>query len=122
MMLIKLLFTACLALTLGATPAWANRERVVAVVNDQVITQHDLDQRLQLTIRTLNTTISANQRQRLLQQSLQQLVNEAIVKQFAASRDLKVDERLRQSKIRQLEQQYQLSPGSFTTRLGALAP
>jgi len=118
--MIKQLFTALLIALCAALPAQAS-DRVVAVVNDSVITKLDLDTRVALTLKTLNTELSPEQRKGLVGQTLQQLVNEEIVRQYAKQNALNISPEMLNARIKQLEGQFKLSPGSFTKRLGELS-
>lgn len=118
--MIKQLFAALLIAFCAALPAQAS-DRVVAVVNDSVITKLDLDTRVALTLKTLNTELSADQRKGLVRQTLQQLINEEIVRQYAQKNAMNISAEALNARIKQLEGQFKLSPGSFTKRLGELS-
>lgn len=96
-------------------------DRVVAVVNNNVITKLDLDARVALTLRTLNAEMTPAQRDTMVQQTLQQLVNEEIVRQYAEKNTLIISDRMLKARLAQLEAQFKLSPGSFSKRLGPLS-
>jgi peptidyl-prolyl cis-trans isomerase SurA len=84
---------ALLALLLAGQPARsADEQRIAAVVNDDVITVRDLNERLQLVMLTSGIRDSEQARSRLAPQVLRGLVEETLQLQEAKRLNLEVDQ------------------------------
>jgi peptidyl-prolyl cis-trans isomerase SurA len=68
-------------------------DRIVAVVNDEVITQHELDARLQLAIRQMKAqNVPLPPMDVLQKQMLERMITERVQLQFAKQTGIRVDE------------------------------
>jgi len=111
-----LLFSA-VAMTSAASAQEVEVESIRAIVNDEVISEYDMDQRLNLILAAAGSQISPEQRELLRQQALQNLVDEKLQLQEAAEYDLVIaDEEVDQT-IGAIGQQYQMSPDQFRAYL-----
>ena len=98
--LIRLLacLAACGALLAPAGAAQAPRtpivlDRIVAVVNDEVITRHELEDRMKVAVRQLNQQGTPLPPQEVIQrQLLERLVTDRVQLQFAKETGLRVDD------------------------------
>ena len=78
---------------MAAIPARAadEAERVAAVVNDDVISVHDLDQRLKLVLLSSNLPDSVETRSRVMPQVVRRLIDEHLELQEAAKQKVEVE-------------------------------
>ena len=100
--------------------AWAQEvevESIKAVVNDEVISEYDMEQRLNLILAAAGDQISAEQRELLRQQALQNLVDEKLQLQEAAEFDLVISDEEVDETIGAIGQQYQMTPDQFRAYL-----
>jgi peptidyl-prolyl cis-trans isomerase SurA len=111
-----------LALLAAARPAAAQSEqRIVAVVNDEVISARDLSDRLQLVVLTSGIPDSEQSRARLAPQVLRSLIEERLQMQEARRLDLAVEESEVQQAMTNIAQRNQMTVESmrqFLTRNG----
>jgi peptidyl-prolyl cis-trans isomerase SurA len=101
------------AITLGPVLAAAQGLRVVARVNDDAITDFELDKRVVLAIRTTNQTDSPDVRRRLAPQLLRQMVDERLQIQDARRLGLKATEAEVAQRVGEIERAAGLGPGQF---------
>ncbi len=82
-----------LALTAVTGPSYAadEAERVAAVVNDDVISVHDLDQRLKLVMMSSNLPDSVETRSRVMPQVIRRLIDEHLELQEAQKQKVEVE-------------------------------
>lgn len=92
-------------------------ESIKAIVNDQVISEYDVDQRLALILAAAGGDITPEQRELLRRQSLQNLVDEKLQLQEAAEFDLVISDEEVEQTIGAIGQQYGMSPDQFRTYL-----
>ena len=91
--MLPLVLGALLGVLLASGPAGAQIEqRIVAVVNDEVISARDLNDRLKLVVLTSGIPDSQQSRARLAPQVLRSLIEEALQMQEARRLDLTVEE------------------------------
>lgn len=95
------------ALLAGFTASPHASDRIVAVVNDQVITQSQLDGRVALNVRQLGLTNASNaQKAAVVKRTLSSLIDEELQRQYALSAKLKMTDadiaRVRQTAIKTL--------------------
>ena len=88
-----LLGVCALALTAVTGPVYAadEAERVAAVVNDDVISVHDLDQRLKLVMMSSNLPDSVETRSRVMPQVIRRLIDEHLELQEAQKQKVEVE-------------------------------
>lgn len=94
--------------------------RIAAVVNDDVISAHDLRQRIVLAM-TLNRIPNTPEvRQRLARSVLQAMIEETLKKQYAESLDVDVSDEAIANGIAQWAQQKNISPAQLDNLLSQL--
>lgn len=94
-------------------------QRIAAVVNDQVITNRDVEARLAMTLRLLNIPDSPQTRQRFLPQILQTLIDERIQTQEASRRGVIANQEDLGIRLSQVERQFNIQPGQLDAFLAA---
>lgn len=110
-----LLLAACVtAAYLASAPAQAQDvQRIAAIVNDEVISRFDVEQRIQLVISTSNLKDSKKLRRRLRQQILRSLVDESLQLQAAKRHSIRVSKSDIQRAYRFIEKQNKVPPGKL---------
>lgn len=114
-----LAFVAVLVAVLVAMlvrPAFAQvgDQRIAAVVNDDVISVHDIETRLALVLATTNVEPTAETRQRLGPQVLRSLVDDALKRQEARRLNIVVSSREIDDAMERIAQQARMSPEQLT--------
>ena len=84
--------TFLLATLAGGSAQSQTIQRIAAIVNDEVISAYDLDQRINLVVRTSNATVSDEEVRRLRAQILQSLVDEKLQAQATKEFDIQPNE------------------------------
>lgn len=118
-------FCAALAgasLALPIEPAQAQQQsalRIAAVVNDDLISVYDLQERIELTILSANLNDNQQTRQRLAGQTLRQLIDEKVKTQAAADNNVRVREAEIAKQIEQIEQRNNMPNGQLMRVLQA---
>ena len=118
------LFACCLLpLVMAPKPAQAqvqaqaqgqeNNLRIVAVVNDDVISVRDVVERMRITLATTGMRDSPELRRALRDQSLRALIDEKLFLQEAKKRNMTVSEDDVNRAIGILEKQMNIQPGAF---------
>jgi len=109
------LLRAFFVITLFLCPVLASPQglRVVARVNDDAITDFELNERIILAIRTTNQQDSPELRQRLAPQILRQMVDERLQIQDAKQLGLRATESEVTARIGEIEHAAGLGPGQF---------
>ncbi len=87
---VTLALTVLAGLTLAGQAAEAPEERIAAIVNDEVISTSDLENRLRLALEALNLPESPDTRDRLVPQLIGDLVNERLQLQEADRLEIEV--------------------------------
>lgn len=108
-------------LTLTGTPqsTTAQSMRIAAVVNDEMISGYDLDQRIRLLTGGGKLPNSAEQRSRLTAQVLRSMVDERLQLQEAKRLNIKVDQKEIDDAFARIEKQNGIPPGQLAERLKA---
>ncbi|MEP7063208.1 MAG: peptidylprolyl isomerase [Betaproteobacteria bacterium] len=89
-------------------------DRVVAVVNDEAITQYDINDSRTKTIRQLTEAkVPLPPKDVLDKQVLERLINERALMQFAKESGIKVDDTLVERTILRVQQENKLTPEQF---------
>jgi peptidyl-prolyl cis-trans isomerase SurA len=102
-------------------PGYGVEDRVVAVVNDAVITKSELDERFTLAQRELGRLdMSERQRQALYQRTLAELVDEELQRQYATENQIRVDNSDLQRAILMIEKANNLPPGGYVDAVKGL--
>lgn len=111
---------AAFFLTLIVWPAdrpVANTMRVAAIVNDEVISGYDLDQRMRLVISTAGIQASPEMVSRIQPQVLRALVEERLQLQEARKQEIKVEDKEIESALSAIAQQNNMTAAQITTFL-----
>ena len=98
---------------LGAKPVYANTQQIVAVVNEDAISDSDLEKRLRLIMASSGIPNKAEIRKKLVPQVLDGLINEALMMQEAVKLGIKVDPKEIDGGIAQVAAQNNLKPEQF---------
>lgn len=118
-----LLLTAALlaSIALAATPerAWAQHtvSRIVASVNDDAITDYDLNARALLIALTSNTPPTPENRQRLARQALQNLIDDRLKIQEAKRLGIDASDQEVSASIQTIERNNRMPPGGLFAAL-----
>ena len=106
---------ALFVILLALCPALASAQglRVVARVNDDAITDFDLNQRIQFAIKTSGLTDSPDLRQRMSPQVLRQMVDERLQIQNAKRLGVGASDAEVQQRLAEIERGAGMSPGQF---------
>lgn len=110
-----LLLRAIVAITLAAFPVLASAQslRVVARVNDDAITDFELDQRIVFAIRTTGLQETPDLRQRLRPQILRQMIDERLQLQDARRLGLRTSDAEINQRISDIERSAGMARGQF---------
>jgi peptidyl-prolyl cis-trans isomerase SurA len=116
---ISYLLGACALALLSALPVAAadEAERVAAVVNDDIISIHDLDQRLKLVLLSSNLADTVETRSRVMPQVLHRLIDEHLELQEAEKQKVAVDSGEIATAIANIEHQNRMPRGSMEKML-----
>jgi len=109
---------ALLLLVAGALAAPAQETRIVAVVNDDIITVGDLSARLKLVLRSSNIPDTPEARQRLSAQMLRTLIDEKLQMQEAKRLGVKVADKELNEAVERIEQRNNMPKGGLEKYLG----
>lgn len=106
---------AFFAILLALSPAVASAQglRVVARVNDDAITDFDLSQRVQFSVKTIGLQDTPELRQRMAAQVLRQMIDEKLQIQNAKRLGLAATDAEVQQRLGEIERGAGLSPGQF---------
>jgi peptidyl-prolyl cis-trans isomerase SurA len=109
-----LIFRAFVALVLVLSPALASAQvRVVARVNDDAITDFELNQRVSFAIRSANMQDSPDLRQRVASQILRQVIDERLQLQHAKGLGVPATEAEVAQRVGEIERASGLARGQF---------
>jgi peptidyl-prolyl cis-trans isomerase SurA len=95
-----------------------SEDRIIAVVNENVITMQDLDQRFLFMARNLGRELDRTQRRMLLDQALNTLIEEELNRQFADEQGIRVSNAQVDAAVTALEQRNRQPQGSFLRFVG----
>lgn len=99
--------------TMLAASISAQQQRIAAIVNDDVISRQDVENRLDFVVGISSLANTREVRQNLLSYVIQSLIDEHIKVQYARNIQLEVSDTEILDAIRVLEKQNGLSPGDF---------
>jgi peptidyl-prolyl cis-trans isomerase SurA len=110
-----LILRALFAVAIALCPVLAQAQglRVLARVNDDAITDFELNERVILAIRTTNQTDAPDLRQRLAPQMLRQMIDERLQIQEAKKLGLKATDGEIAQRVGEIERSAGLAPGQF---------
>ena len=98
--------------------AWAQETlRAAAVVNDEIVSQLDVDQRLKLTILTTGLEDTPQLRQRMISRVMRHLIDERLQAQEAERLDIEVPEERIEAAIAEIAQQNNMPAEAFRQAL-----
>lgn len=92
-------------------------QRIAAIVNDQIISAYDLDQRVQLVLATSGIPKTPENIERIEKQILRSLVDEQLQLQEAAKNDIKVDNKEIDAEIERIAKQSNVSAEQILKQL-----
>lgn len=110
------LMAACVGAALVAAPLAVRAEevqRIVAVVNNDIVSQHDLQNRINLFVATANVPDTPDVREGLKAEMLQTLINDRLKAQEARKRNITVSQAELDDALTQIAQQLRLSPAEL---------
>lgn len=96
-----------------AAPASAQTERVAAVVNEEVITLHDLDARMRMVILSSNLPDTQESKQRIVGQVMRRLIDERLQLQEAAKQKVNISANEIMNGINTIERQNNMPRGAM---------
>jgi peptidyl-prolyl cis-trans isomerase SurA len=117
---LRALFASAALLSSGLTSTPANAqegERIAAVVNEDIVSMRDLEERMKLAIISSRLENSPEVRRRLVPQVLRKLIDEKLQSQEAARQGIAPTENDVNKTIRNIEQQSGMPPGSLEPSL-----
>ncbi|HZD25386.1 MAG TPA: SurA N-terminal domain-containing protein, partial [Alphaproteobacteria bacterium] len=88
-------------------------ERIAAIVNDEIVSGYDIEQRIDLVLATTNLQHPEETRRRLRHQVLRTLIDERLQMQEARKLNLKVTDEDLQRAYRYLERQNNIPQGQL---------
>lgn len=88
-------------------------DRIVAVVNEDIITKQQLNDRLGFALKNISGQLTPAQRDELIEAQLKELIEEELILQYARENNYNVSEQQMQQAIANLEQQNEKGKGSF---------
>ena len=121
--LIRLVFTLGIAaaVSVGFRPsaglADEDVQRIVVVVNDQIVSEYDVNQRLGLIIATTGRLDSEEQYQQMRKQVIGSLVDEKLQYQEAHEHELSINEQEVEQRFNKLASGNRITPDQFTSSL-----
>jgi peptidyl-prolyl cis-trans isomerase SurA len=108
---------------LAAGPAAADPQGlqgVIAVVNDEMISNYDLEKRVSLVLAATGGQVPPEQREALQQQALQSLIDEKLELQEAKNFKVPISDEEVEETFARIGQQYNFTPAKFKTYLEGL--
>lgn len=110
---LALIALAALSLNTPLAHAMTVVDHIVAVVNDDIITANQLDDRLSFAMKNISGTLTKPQKKELLESQLKELIEEELILQYAEDKSYTVTEAQIQQAIANLEQNNKKPGGSF---------
>ncbi len=107
----------CLLVVLGTQPLSAQGLRIAALVNEEIVTQFDLQSRTDLIILSSQLPNTEEVRQRLAPQVLRTLIDDRLRLQETRKQKISVSDQDIDSAIREIEERNKMSPGGMTAML-----
>jgi len=108
------LFAIMLSILLHPSYALGQGLGIAAIVNDDVISLYDLEERLDLLIITSNQKDSVQLRKRLSRQTLNHLIDEKLKLQDAKKLGIKIEQSRLEQAFSDMEKQNKMPPGGLT--------
>jgi peptidyl-prolyl cis-trans isomerase SurA len=107
------IFLLLLVVTLSSQVAIARDFGIIAVVNNDVVTNYELQSRISLALGASGIKDTPSNRGRMALQTLEQIIDEKLQKQEAEKRHISISEEELNRSIDNLVQQNGLKPGEF---------
>lgn len=101
----------------GVARAQEDVQRIVAVINDEIVSEYDVNQRLGLIIATTGRLESEEQYQRMREQVVRSLVDEKLQYQEAAEHEIEVDDKEVTQQFGMLAGNNRITPEQFAQSL-----
>lgn len=113
----SVLYRLLCLLLLFTGPAAAQETRIAAVVNDDIVSLADLNERVRLALVSSNIEDTPENRRRIAPQVLRGLIDEKLELQESKRLNVKVEEEEIAEALRRIEQQNNLPPGGLDAYL-----
>jgi peptidyl-prolyl cis-trans isomerase SurA len=114
-----LVIMALLAAFAPATAAHAQDQGIVAVVNDAVISQHDLNARMALFLATSNLPDTPDNRRRLAPEVLRALIDDTLKRQEMRRQNISVSQAELDRALAQIAEQLRIEPAQLPAFLAS---
>lgn len=111
-------FAVFAALAAAASPAASQEQRIVAVVNDEIISNFDIDSRIGLTLVSTGATDTPEIRQSMRAQMLRQLIDERLQIQEAKRLGASVPRADIEGALKRIEESNRMPTGALKQFLG----
>lgn len=108
-----LAFLGAFFATITTTHAVETVDRIVAVVNEDIITAQQLENRMAFAMKNISGNLSTAQRAELRRAQLKELIEEELILQYARQNNYTVTQQQMDQAIANLEQKNDRQPGSF---------
>lgn len=113
----KQLLALALLFNIANVQAAENTDMVVATVNQQAITLQELKDRITLTKMLVNRQLSNAEFEMLKQQSIEQLVNEELKRQYAKEKKIAISSKELKAALKTIETQRGLAEGDLLKQM-----
>ena len=113
----KHLLALALLFNIANVQAAENTDMVVATVNQQAITLQELKDRITLTKMLVNRQLSNAEFEMLKQQSIEQLVNEELKRQYAKEKKIAISSKELKAALQTIEKQRGLAEGDLLKKM-----
>jgi peptidyl-prolyl cis-trans isomerase SurA len=113
----KHLLALALLFNIANVQAAENTDMVVATVNQQAITLQELKDRITLTKMLVNRQLSNAEFEMLKQQSIEQLVNEELKRQYAKEKKIAISSKELKAALKTIEKQRGLAEGDLLKKM-----
>lgn len=113
----KHLLALALLFNIANVQAAENTDMVVATVNQQAITLQELKDRITLTKMLVNRQLSNAEFEMLKQQSIEQLVNEELKRQYAKEKKIAISSKELKAALQTIEKQRGLAEGDLLKQM-----
>ena len=100
-----------------APPAWAQGQGIAAIVNDDIISSHDLESRISLFLATSNAQDTPENRRRLAPEVLRTLIDDALKHQEMRRQNITVSQAEIDHTLDQIAAQLRVSPDQLPAYL-----
>jgi len=119
----RIIFFAALFLAAACRPHYGfaeDADRIAAVINDDVITMRELDERVRMSMALSQIKDSVDARKRVVTQTLQKMIDERLIMQDAKRLKVSTPSKEVDEYISQLEKQNNMAEGALARELGKI--